>query len=181
MEAPIFDEDLASPDESLEKNPDKLNNTKYKSILEDSFKAFMGLLECILDNLRGQGVGYAVAYNFFLGFMDEVKLSGDYQDVQKYYHMLKELYDSFKWDLPKNTIYSNDPDATIEEGQHIVSIRGYPKHDKTEDPKNEIILATSRANKKKDAEEEAAKKALEKLDRVYNIRKMPPDLSKIKK
>ena len=166
--------------ENLEKYPDKSKNPRYKNILGDTFKAFMGILVILFDKIKVKGVGYSVAYNFFLHYIEKVSLSTNYQDVQKYYHMLKELYDTYKWgDLRQSTLYDTDLNAVDNLGQHIVTIKGYPKHDKTKNSKNEVILATSRGRRKKEAEEDAARKALDKLDRTYNIRELPPDLSKM--
>jgi dsRNA-specific ribonuclease len=162
--------------ENLDRFPDKSGNTKYREILNNIFKSLMAVIMHVFDKVKGSGVGYAVAFNFFEYHMKDISLSeGANQNNRT---KLKEIYDPLRWDYKQCISYVNDPDINPEKGQHVITIKGYPKFNKKKDPRNEIILATARGRTKDEATEKAAKIALEVLDKKYNIRGTPSDFGK---
>jgi dsRNA-specific ribonuclease len=163
--------------ENIDKFSDKSTNSKYREIVNIIFKSFMGVIMHVFDDVRGSGLGYAVAYNFFEFHMKDFSITEGAN--QKNRSRLKELYDPLRWDYPHCILYTNDPEATPEKGQHIITIKGYPKYDRKKDPRNEVILSTSRGKTKDEATEKAAGIALDILDRMYKIKGSPTDITKI--
>lgn len=152
--------------ESLEKYPDKDKNPLYLKMLGDVVKAFTGALVRIFDKVKGRGVGVVVAYNYIVYHLNQISISVDYADIFNYKSRLKELYDSYGWVFDKSISVVFDQES----GEHVATIVGYPKGNRSRDPRNEVKLSTSSGRTKKDAEQQASKLALEKLDNTYKIR-----------
>ena len=157
--------------DSLIKYPDKSRNTEYKSMLSDVFKAFVGALMIVSNKVRQRGVGYAVVYNFVSFYMDQIEISIKYTDVFNYKTRLKELFDSYKWKFDQSITINYDE----KENQQVATVVGYPKGNKSRQPGNAVVLATRSGRTKKEAAQKASSDALNKLDRMYKIRDIPPD------
>jgi dsRNA-specific ribonuclease len=162
--------------ENLSRFSDLSENSKYREIINNIFKSLIGVIMHIFDEVKGSGVGYTVAYNFFEFHMKGVPLIEGAK--QKSRTKLKELYDPLRWDYKQCISYRNDPEASPEKGQHVITIKGYPRYNRKKDPRNEVVLATARGRTKDEATEKAAKLALEILDEKYNIRGTPSDFAK---
>lgn len=156
--------------ESLGKIEDVFKSPMYLRMLANVLKAFVGSLVKVFDKVRGVGVGIVVAYNFISYHLNKIDISVDYTDIFNYKSRLKELYDTYKWSLDKSITIVYDADA----GEQVATIVGYPKGNRYRDTKNEVVLATARGRTKKEATQQASKIALEKLDRMYNIREKNP-------
>lgn len=152
--------------ESLEKYPDKDKNPLYLKMLGDVVKAFTGALVRIFDKVKGRGVGTVVAFNYIVYHLDQIPISVDYADIFNYKSRLKELYDSYGWVFDKSISVVYDQNSS----QHIATIVGYPKGNRTRDSRNEVKLSTASGRTKKEAEQASSKLALEKLDNTYKIR-----------
>ena len=67
--------------------------TERESLLEDTFEAFLGVTESILDATSRPGVGYTICYKILQSMYDEVNFSLVYQDLYDAKTRLKELFD----------------------------------------------------------------------------------------
>lgn len=157
--------------ENIERHPDLTRNTEYLKMLESSFKAFMGALVYVVDSRRRRGVGYATSFNLLASFLNTLPISIDYTNVFDHKSRLKELFDKYRWHLDRSISVDYDMDRSV----HVATIVGYPKGNKRRDPRNEVVLGTGEGRTKKEAEQDAAEKAIRLLDRPYNIREIPPD------
>jgi dsRNA-specific ribonuclease len=150
---------------SLEKIPDRSQNTVYIKMVINVYKSFVGALMKIISQTRTRGVGYVVAYNFVTSSLKEMKMSTQYEEVFDDKSQLKELYDTFRWNFKQSIrIPYNE-----EKGVYECTIVGYPKGNRFRKPENEVILAQASSKIKKEAEHSAARAAIRKLDTVYNI------------
>jgi len=70
-------------------------NSEKKKLLEDTFEAFIGTTEYILDTKIKNGVGYAVVYEILKSLFDEIKISLSYEDLYDAKTRLKELFDFY--------------------------------------------------------------------------------------
>ncbi len=158
-------------EESLSKYPDVKFNTEYLSMLESTFKAFMGALVKIIDSKSCTGVGYAVVYSLISRYLDQITISIDYKDVFDSKSRLKELFDKFGWSLDQNiiTIYNQ------ETNQQISEIFGYPLGTKRRKSENKKILAKEVGRTKQEAQQKASRKALIVLSKMYHIQEIPLD------
>lgn len=90
---------------------DRMRNKK--PLLEDTFEAFIGCTEQILDNLYRPGVGYGVVYAILESIFEKKYISLDYDDLFDAKTKLKETFDYFK-DLGAIIYISNrDTDGTL--------------------------------------------------------------------
>lgn len=63
-------------------------------LLEDTFEAFFGCTERILDGAYGKGVGYAICYDILKGIYDEIDISLKYEDLYDAKTLLKQMFDA---------------------------------------------------------------------------------------
>jgi len=70
-------------------------NTKKKSLLEDSFEAFIGATEYLLDTKIRNGVGYAIVYDILAKIFDDINISLRYEDLFDAKTRIKELFDHY--------------------------------------------------------------------------------------
>lgn len=73
---------------------DRMRNKK--PLLEDTFEAFIGCTEQILDNLYRPGVGYGIVYDILESIFEKKDISIDYDDLFDAKTKLKETFDFFK-------------------------------------------------------------------------------------
>ena len=83
--------------------------------------------------------------------------------------MLKELYDRHGWSLKKSISTELDE----ENNNQTATIVCYPKGNKRQNPENAVVLAVATKSTKMEAEQEASKLSLKKLDRMYRIQEIP--------
>lgn len=86
-----------------------IRQTKKKSLLEDSFEAFIGVTQMLLDNSVKQGVGFKICYKIIESLYDEMDIKLDHESLYDAKTRLKELFDKYsdkfgKWD--KNNVNS---------------------------------------------------------------------------
>lgn len=85
------------------------------SLLEDSFEAFIGLTEMLLDEHFKIGVGFAVVNDILTSVFDKMPISLEYEDLYDAKTRLKELFDInnqlgtliYEAEPNKTTIYRN--------------------------------------------------------------------------
>lgn len=145
---------------------------EYKDMLEDTFEAFLGVLDLREDELTTIGVGSRACYNIVKSFLDEYRNQGhitlDYHEYYDPISRLKEIYDKYHWDFGKSRHY----DIATQQA----TVWGYPKYDKTRKLKNKVILAKNVQGATKDeAQKKAAEQALQVLCQRYKIKWDIPD------
>ena len=91
-----------------------IKQTKKKSLLEDSFEAFIGVTQTLLDDFVKNGSGYKICYNIISNMYDELEIKLDHESLYDPKTRLKELFDKYcdtfgKWgkDNVKAVQYKN--------------------------------------------------------------------------
>lgn len=64
------------------------------SMLEDTFEAFCGVLEDLIDSRIGIGVGYGVVYNIITSLLDEEYITTDLNKLVDVKTQVKELIEN---------------------------------------------------------------------------------------
>lgn len=126
-------------------------NRNMKKLLEDSFEAFLGVTEQLLDDHFGYGVGYAIVYDILANIFDKMDISLEYNDLFDAKTRLKEICDLHKTSL-KNLCYDYQKNPITGIVTTGVSING-------------SIIAHGSASLKQDAEQNAAKLAIQILNK----------------
>lgn len=160
--------------QEIEKNGDLDKNMFYLSMLEDIMEAFFGCLVTIIrKHGKSHGVASEISHNILKSFFDPVEISIDYKVVFDPVSRLKELYESKTKELrwPNASAYQC---SKIGE-EHEVIVYGWPKNDKQALPQNRVELGRAKSINKKDAKEEAAGKALKKLEVQWGISEHIPN------
>lgn len=70
-----------------------IKQTKKKSLLEDSFEAFIGVTQTLLDEHVKNGAGYKICYNIISKLYDDLEISLDHDSLYDAKTRLKELFD----------------------------------------------------------------------------------------
>jgi dsRNA-specific ribonuclease len=86
-----------------------IRQTKKKSLLEDSFEAFIGVTQTLLDMFVKQGEGFKICYKIIESLYDDMDIKLDHESLYDAKTRLKELFDKYcdkfgKWD--KNNVNS---------------------------------------------------------------------------
>ena len=137
--------------------------TRKKDILEDVFEAFIGATVHILDTNFKEGVGYAVIYQILKGIFDKIPISLKYEDLYDSITRLKETFDYFKTPIlgvQEKNFNRNDDNIVV-----CVLYRNFQN--------KKIEIGKGYASKKNDAEQFAAKNALDNLRKQGYIKPIP--------
>lgn len=151
--------------------------SKKKSLLEDTFEAFIGATEYLLDERIRVGVGYAIVYDIIANLFDGIEISLAYRDIFDSKTVLKEDFDYFEHGRDGKApigklVYESSRSA---DGLHtsiayrVVGIGPTAR---------KIELGRGSANKVKDAEQFAAKQALDRLKREGYSKPEPADYAR---
>ena len=70
-----------------------IKQTKKKSLLEDSFEAFIGITHTLIDNLIKKGKGFNVCYKIIKSLYDDLDIKLDHASLYDPKTRLKELFD----------------------------------------------------------------------------------------
>ena len=70
-------------------------NTEKKKLLEDTFEAFIGVTELMIDEKIRQNVGYAIVYEVLHSVFETINISLKYEDLYDAKTRLKELFDLY--------------------------------------------------------------------------------------
>jgi dsRNA-specific ribonuclease len=169
---------ISAAEEGTERNKYYRRRNK-KDLLEDTFEAFVGCTEYLLDKAFRPGVGYAVVYDILENIFDEIDMSIKYEDLYDAKTRLKETFDTYKKELG-NWIFINERDPNLGMISRVYRIlegsRTSPfKEDGVEKPqKGWIKIGKGIALKKSDAEQKAAQTALITL-KNNGFFKVPPE------
>ena len=151
----------------------KHNNKDYKSILEDSFEAFIGTVSILVDKETGvSGTGTEIGYRIIKSFLKESSISLDYKDVFDAKTRYKELCDKRGWDF-KHAM--NIQEVNENKRYFKVEVIGYPYGNKVKNENNKAVLAHVVGPIKVNVQNNACSAALKILEGVHNIYDLPPN------
>jgi len=195
MEIPELFESFGEKLSKDDKNP-IVQIVDYRKVLEDTFEAFCGALQMVVNDRSGlvAGPGYAVCYEFISSLLEKLDFEWTLEEVSPPVTTLKEkIYDPQGWKFgEKNAMLIKeqdyftkyDPEKNIKYFKVTFIIPGFPKDaDGNQmiplvpyNPKLYVygnkrgyLLETGYGTDKKQAKANAAKKSLESIKRVYGI------------
>jgi len=158
-------------------------NTKYrdrhkKDLLEDTFEAFIGCTEYLLDKGYRTGVGYAIVYDILKSIFDDLDISLRFEDLFDAKTRLKETFDMFQ-ELGELVYLDTRQEAQDNRYTQTISTvyqvaRGADKHMKFPG-RGWIKLGEGISSRKGDAEQQAAENALILLKHNGIYREPPPE------
>ena len=171
------------------------NNMKYrarhkKDLLEDTFEAFIGCTEYLLDKAYRPGVGYGIIYDILSHIFDELEISLKFEDLFDAKTRLKETFDAYPvlgdwvylnsrkdidggYTMAETSVYQV-PDGITK--QPIRTKTGPGKKDVIEHPQYEWIkLGSHSSSKKIDAQQKAAAQGINMLRQRGFYREPPQD------
>ena len=174
-------------------------NTKYrarhkKDLLEDTFEAFVGCTEYLLDRAYRPGVGYGIVHDILSDIFDQIPISLRFEDLLDAKTRLKETFDAFPhlgdwtfvntreeidngYTMANATLYQVPPGMSNKPGRRQT---GPGKKDFVECPlKGWIPLGTGSASKKIDSQQKAAAEGIEALRKKGFYREPPADYAKL--
>jgi len=146
-----------------------------KSLLEDVFEAFLGVIEETLDEAFATGddnamvmpgVGYSAVYAILKSIFDEMDISLKFEDLYDAKTRLKEVFDKHK-DRIGTLLYEEDPRV---EGDQLTTSRCYRVFQC-----KRIVLGTGTASLKPDAQQRAAAVAIEVVAKLGYRKEAPPE------
>ena len=146
-------------------------DTKMKKTLEDVFEAFFGATQKLIDSEIRMGVGYSICYNIITNLFDTLHISLKYVDLYDAKTRLKEVFDFFKETIGQIK-YENE---RVERIQFVKVFRLYTD---SRGKKQKILLGEGSAALKPDAQQKAATRALEYLNREGRFIKEVPEIYK---
>lgn len=146
-------------------------DTKMKKTLEDVFEAFFGATQKLIDSEIRMGVGYSICYNIITNLFDTLHISLKYEDLYDAKTRLKEVFDFFKETIGQIK-YENE---RVDRIQYVKVFRLYTD---SRGKKQKILLGEGSAALKPDAQQRAATRALEYLNREGKFIKEVPEIYK---
>ena len=178
MRRPVVDLDRCSKD--------------FLSVLEDTFEAFVGALQDVVDSGGGPRIGGMVADALVRSFLDTVDIPLEYELNFDAKTRFKQLCDRYGWSfsvVPHGRAAARDctmthrqvgPASTSRaavghQAEHIVEVFGYPLHDRRKTPQNRVLLCTVRGLDNDRTQQEAAKRALHILETDFSICEIKSD------
>jgi dsRNA-specific ribonuclease len=129
-------------------------NHQKKKLLEDVFEAFLGVTSYILDKVFRNGVGYAICYDILESIYNDIEISDDFYEMQDNISKLDQLMMKNKYLGKLEYEFSREDNiayATIFQ----IDNEGY-----------KTFIAQGSASIKKDAKQNAAKKALKHFEEL---------------
>jgi dsRNA-specific ribonuclease len=150
------------------KASDECKHKKRDDLLEDSFEAFVGATELILDTDVEVGVGGVVAYAYLKSIFDKQPISLKYEDLYDSKTRLKELADKFS-QIGRITYKES------REGDGINTITTSRIYTTTGIHQRKQLIATGRARLKNDAQRAAAQLAINYFNRMGYVKTLPPE------
>lgn len=151
-----------------------LEDEDFRSWLEDSFEAFLGLTSIIIDsNSKTNSLGFVICFKIVKSFLDEIEFSLKYEDIFDAKTRYKELCDK-RWGFNGCLKYFETKDDNGKTW-HKTQVYGYPFGDRTAKSENKKLLAEVTDLSKQISQHTACEKALSVLKEKYKIFDYPPD------
>lgn len=154
----------------------KHDSDDYLSLLEDTFEAFIGAVNQIVDQKKKKdGLGFSVCYAIIKSFLNETVISLEYDKIFDSKTIFKELCDKKGWDF--KTCFESREDHRVDDAPKSFTVKcfGYPFGDQTKNPANRELLAVVSGHIKMRTENKCAEEALMVLKRKYGIELIPPN------
>ncbi len=151
----------------------KHKNSEYMSILEDTFEAFLGTVDYIIESHLNKDIGVIICYKIVRSFLLELNISLRYEDIFDAKTRFKELCDKRGWNFSTamKTQIKEENDRKV----YVVTVIGYPFGNKKKEKDNEFELVVTSMPFKMESQNVAAENALKILKNQYNIYDIPPD------
>jgi dsRNA-specific ribonuclease len=142
-------------------------NTEKKKLLEDTFEAFIGVTELMIDEKIRHNVGYAIVYEILHSVFETVNISLKYEDLYDAKTRLKELFDLYnKGDSNIGTLqYEETKDLETRLTTSLVYQKISPTH--------RILLGQGVASLKADAQQRAASVGIQKMNSKGYVKQVP--------
>lgn len=158
----------------------EIRNTKKKPLLEDTFEAFLGATQYLLDKRIKLGVGYAIVYNILTTIFDKMPISLSYNDLYDAKTRLKETYDHFdKTYEPKYIETRNEDKLVFSNVYHGPKNSKFIMNNNIKGPNPSWnLIGTGIASLKADAQQKAAEQALITLAKINWVKPIP-DIYKV--
>lgn len=148
-------------------------NKEYKTLLEDCFEAFIGVLVDVCDEGGRRGIGYSVAFKFLESYLDTVEVSLDFNVAFDAKTRLKEIYDRLDWKFSNKSFIVEMLESIREDGSRYpyfeARVIGYPHGDKTPKPTNKFVFPPGTGTTKLEAETKACEEAIQIMGSQFNI------------
>lgn len=142
-------------------------NTEKKKLLEDTFEAFIGVTELMIDEKIRYNVGYAIVYEVLHSVFETVNISLKYEDLYDAKTRLKELFDLYnKGDSNIGTLqYEETKDLETRLTTSLVYQKITPTH--------RVLLGQGVASLKADAQQRAASSGIYKMNSKGYVKQVP--------
>jgi len=142
-------------------------NTEKKKLLEDTFEAFIGVTELMIDEKIRHNVGYAIVYEILHSVFETVNISLKYEDLYDAKTRLKELFDLYnKGDSNIGTLqYEETKDLETRLTTSLVYQKISPTH--------RVLLGQGVASLKADAQQRAASAGIYKMNSKGYVKQVP--------
>jgi dsRNA-specific ribonuclease len=153
---------------------------KKKPLLEDTFEAFIGATETIVDQKFKTGVGYACVYKILSAIFDDINISLKYEDLYDSKTRLKELFDihaeklgPLKYEEKRVDLISYTNIYRLAGARYETKADGTLNTNKIIGNYKQVLIGKGSAALKADSEQMAASDALKTLATIGFV-KFPP-------
>ena len=141
-----------------------------KSLLEDTFEAFIGCTEFLIDQHHSTGIGYNVVSKILSSIFDDIHISLRYYDLYDSKTILKEIFDAKKlYHIPLGTIcYKDSSNGDCKQSKVFNNL-----------PTGMILLGEGSGTIKSNAQEQAAKNAIAYLSTKGICKHVPTEYTEL--
>jgi dsRNA-specific ribonuclease len=154
---------------------DEQRGREKKNLEEDTFEAFIGATEWLLDTRIYMGVGFPIIYTILKSIFDNIDVSLRYDDLYDHKTRLKELFDYYKEKVGGLKYEEEKREKgdrfAISRVYRIINGRGPQRIQGGE----KILIGTGQASLKADAEQLAAAEGLGTLNNQGYIKPIPSE------
>ncbi len=160
-------------------------NRCKKPLLEDTFEAFIGATEYLIDKKLREYVGYSVVSTILENIFNDINISLKYEDLYDAKTRLKELFDFYNQEIIGTVLYENEKNMDeklnttkvyqiVGDKKAIYDENNKIKYIPSGRPAKKMFLGEGTASLKTDAEQRAANMALETF-KARGIVKIVPE------
>ena len=142
-------------------------NTEKKKLLEDTFEAFIGVTELMIDEKIRHNVGYAIVYEILYSVFETVNISLKYEDLYDAKTRLKELFDLYNKGDSNIGVLQYEETKDVE--TRLTTSLVYQKISST----HRVLLGQGVASLKADAQQRAASAGIYKMNSKGYVKQVP--------
>jgi dsRNA-specific ribonuclease len=143
-------------------------NTEKKKLLEDTFEAFIGVTELMIDEKIRHNVGYAIVYEILHSVFETVNISLKYEDLYDAKTRLKELFDLYNKG-GETSFGKLEYEETKDLESRLTTSYVYQKYS----PSYRVLLGQGVASLKADAQQRAASSGIYNLNNRGYVKQVP--------